>query len=158
MKDQLKLKNTGEYIEAFQEVFEKAVSSRVRTFQGVGSHLSGGLDSGSVVSFAVKNLIREKKQLHTYSYIPTKDFKDYTPKQLLPDESEQIQSTIDYVGGIKKNHLDFEGRNSYSDIDDFLNILEMPYKYFENSFWLKGIYEKANKDGIGILLNGGRGN
>ena len=158
VKNRLRLKNTDEYIEAFQEVFEKAVSSRVRTFKGVGAHLSGGLDSGSVVSFAVNNLKKEEKLLHTYSYIPPKDFKDYTPKQLIPNESRNIQSTIDYVGGIKKNYLDFDGRNSYSDIDEFLNILEMPYKYFENSFWQKGIYEIANKEDVGILLNGGRGN
>ena len=63
MKNQLKLKNTGEYIEAFQEVFEKAVSSRVRTFKGVGAHLSGGLDSGSVVSFAVKNFKKRRKTI-----------------------------------------------------------------------------------------------
>ena len=36
--------------------------------------------------------------------------------------------------------------------------MEMPYKFFENSIWLKGIFEKAHEEGIGVLLNGGRGN
>jgi asparagine synthase (glutamine-hydrolysing) len=36
--------------------------------------------------------------------------------------------------------------------------MEMPYKFFENSVWVKGIYEEANKLGIGVLLNGARGN
>ena len=36
--------------------------------------------------------------------------------------------------------------------------MEMPYKFFENSYWLKGISEAAQKDGVKILLNGARGN
>ena len=43
-------------MEAFQEVFQKAVNSRLRTHRQVGAHLSGGLDSGSVVSFAAKKI------------------------------------------------------------------------------------------------------
>ena len=36
--------------------------------------------------------------------------------------------------------------------------MEMPYKFFENSFWLKGIYEEAMQQGIGVLVKWGRGN
>ncbi len=42
----LKLKSNEEYEEAFREVFQTAVSSRLRTYKEVGAHLSGGLDSG----------------------------------------------------------------------------------------------------------------
>ena len=34
----------------------------------------------------------------------------------------------------------------------------MPYKFFENSYWIKGIFEEAHRQGIGVLLNGDRGN
>jgi asparagine synthase (glutamine-hydrolysing) len=34
----------------------------------------------------------------------------------------------------------------------------MPYKFFGNSFWLKGIFETASQKDIGVLLNGQRGN
>ena len=47
-----------------------------------------------------------------------------------------------------------KGKDSYSEIDDLLEIMEMPYKFFENSFWLKGMFEKAQKEEIGVLLNG----
>lgn len=156
--ERLKLKSNEEYVEAFQEVFQKAVQSRLRTYRGVGAHLSGGLDSGSVVSFAAKAMCAENKQLHTFSYIPPNDFKDYTPKYLMPDERPFIQSTVQHVGGIRDHYLDFEGKNSFSEIDDFLEMLEMPYKFFENSFWLKGMFEKAREEGIGVLLSGARGN
>ncbi|MEK4065676.1 lasso peptide isopeptide bond-forming cyclase [Peribacillus sp. FSL R5-0717] len=154
----LKLRSNEEYIEAFQSVFQEAVTSRLRTHRKVGAQLSGGLDSGAVVGFAVKKLQSENNQLHTYSYIPPEDFKDFTPKYLLADERPFIKSTVNHVGGITDHYCDFKGKDSYSEIEDFLDIMEMPYKFFENSFWLKGMFEKANEEDIGVLLNGDRGN
>ena len=154
----LKLKSNEEYVEAFQHVFQEAVTSRLRTHGKVGSQLSGGLDSGAVVGFAARELQKENKQLHTFSYIPPGDFKDFTPNYLIADERPYIRSTVDYVGGITEHYCDFKGKDSYSEIDDFLDMLEMPYKFFENSFWLKGMFEKAHDKDIRVLLNGDRGN
>ncbi|WP_347939964.1 lasso peptide isopeptide bond-forming cyclase [Peribacillus simplex] len=156
--DKLKLKSNEDYIEAFQSVFQEAVTSRLRTHRKVGAQLSGGLDSGAVVGFAVNKLQRESTALHTYSYIPPEDFKDFTPKYFLADERPFIKSTVGHVGGIIDHYSDFNGKDSYSEMEDFLDIMEMPYKFFENSFWLKGMFEKANEDDIGVLLNGDRGN
>jgi len=157
-KEKLKLKSNEEYVEAFQEVFQKAVNSRLRTYREVGSQLSGGLDSGAIVGFAAKELQRENKTLHTFSYIPPKDFVDFTHKQLMPDERPFIKKTVDYVGGISDCYYDFDGRSSYSEIDEYLDVMEMPYKFAENSFWLRGIFEKAHEKGVGVLLNGDKGN
>lgn len=154
----LKLKSNEEYVEAFQSVFQEAVTSRLRTHRNVGSQLSGGLDSGAVVGFAAKHLQLENKRLHTFSYIPPSDFPDFTPKHLLVDERPYMRSTVEYVGGITEHYCDFEGKDSYSEIDDFLNMMEMPYKFFENSFWLKGMFEKAQEEDLGVLLSGDRGN
>ncbi|CAG9620748.1 asparagine synthase-related protein [Sutcliffiella rhizosphaerae] len=151
------LKSSEEYVEAFQDVFREAVKSRLRTFRQIGAHLSGGLDSSSVVSYAAMEL-GGKKPLHTFSYIPTSDFVDYTPKRLLADERPFINKTVNFIGGLKDSYFDFKERNSYTDIDDYLDILEMPYKFFENSFWVKGMFEKSQKMNVGVLLNGGRGN
>ncbi|WP_273851276.1 asparagine synthase-related protein [Guptibacillus spartinae] len=156
--EKLKLKSNEEYEEALKEVFERAVTSRLRTHRKVGAHLSGGLDSGSVVGIAANSLKRENKQLHTFSYIPAKDFVDWTPKNRLADERPLIKATVNYVGNINDNYLDLEGKTPFFDIDDWLDVLEMPYKFFENTFWLKGIFEEAHSQNIGVLLNGQRGN
>lgn len=155
----LKLASTQEYVEGFQEVFNKAVTARLgRTNQNVGAHLSGGLDSGSVASFAARALHKDSRTLHTFSYVPEDGFVDWTPKRRLADERPLIRQTVQYVGNIQENYLNFNGRSSFSEIDDWLNIMESPYKFFDNSFWLRGIYEQAQQRGIGILLNGARGN
>ncbi|MCH6266021.1 asparagine synthase-related protein [Neobacillus citreus] len=154
----LKLKSNEEYEEAFQEIFQKVVTSKIRTYGRVGAQLSGGLDSGSVVSFAAKGLRKENKTLHTFSYIPEDDFIDWTPFYFIPDERSYIKETVNYVGNINDEYLSFEGRSPLTELDEFLSIMEMPYKFFDNSFWLKGISEHASKQGIKVLLNGARGN
>ncbi|WP_078545769.1 asparagine synthase-related protein [Litchfieldia alkalitelluris] len=156
--EKLKLKSDEEYEEAFRDVFKTAVKSRIRTFGKVGVRLSGGLDSGTVASFAADELRRESKRLYSYSYVPECEFVDWTPKNLLPDERPYIANTVNHIGNITANHLDFKGENPFSKIDSILDLMESPYKFFENSFWLNGISEKSSKDGIKILLNGARGN
>lgn len=158
MGKQLKLKSNEEYEEAFRDVFQTAVKAKIRTHKNVGAQLSGGLDSGSVVSFAANTLRKERKRVHTFSYIPPNDFVDFTPKHRAADERPFIQSIVQHVGNINDAYLDFKGKSSLSEIDEMLEIMEMPYKFFENSFWLKGTFEKAQEQGIGVLLNGAGGN
>ncbi|MCI3927131.1 asparagine synthase-related protein [Paenibacillus sp. TRM 82003] len=154
----LKLKTDEEFEEAFRDVYSKAVMSRLRTYKAVGAQLSGGLDSGSVVGFAARALVKEGKKLHTYSYVPVQDYTDWTPKGRIANEQPNIQSTVSYVGNIVDQYLDFKDKNPYTAIDDWIEALEMPYKPFENSYWLQGIYETAGMHGVGVLLNGQRGN
>lgn len=152
------LKSNQEYEEAFKEVFQSAVAARIRTHRQVGASLSGGLDSGSVASFAAKALLKENKRLNTYSYIPPDDFVDWTSMSQMPDERPFIKSTVQFVGNINDHYLDFTGKSSLSVVDDWLDTMEVPYKFFENSFWLMGIYEKAYEQGVGLVLTGARGN
>ncbi len=154
----LKLKSNGDYEEAFREVFREAVASKLRTSRNVGASLSGGLDSGAIVSFAAGPLREEGKTLHTYSYVPGPDFQDWTPGNMMADERPYIQAVVNHVGNIAHSYMDFADRNSFEEIDDLLDSMEAPYKFFENSYWLKGILEQASKHDVGILLHGGNGN
>ncbi|MEH7439033.1 asparagine synthase-related protein [Neobacillus drentensis] len=158
LNTKLHFKSDYEYEEAFRDVYNKAITARLRTFRNIGAHLSGGLDSGSVTGFAAKSLRENNKKLFTYSYVPLENFIDWTPKYRIADETPFIESTVQHVQNIIPHYLSFDGLSPYSEVDDWLDILEMPYKFFENSFWLKGIYEQANEHGIGVLLNGARGN
>ncbi|WP_226645710.1 asparagine synthase-related protein [Mesobacillus subterraneus] len=155
---ELKLKSDEEYEEAFRDVFQKAVKSRIRTQHSVGAHLSGGLDSGSVVSFAAKQLKQENKKLNTFSYVPVKGFRDWTHKSRVADESTYVKATVNHVGNIHDHYYSFSERSPFTEIDDWLETMETPYKFFENTFWLRGMYEKAQEKKVGVLLNGQRGN
>ncbi|MBB3108557.1 asparagine synthase (glutamine-hydrolyzing) [Paenibacillus phyllosphaerae] len=157
-EETLRLKSNEDYEAAFREVFGQAVTSRLRTNRAVASNLSGGLDSGSVVGFAAPTLHAQHKSLLTYSYIPPQDFVAWTPRNRVPDERPFIHETVKHVGNIQDHYLDFDGRSPYSEMDDWLALMEMPYKFLENSFWIKGIFEQAASQNIGVLLTGSRGN
>lgn len=154
----LRLSSNEEYVEAFREVFREAVNSKLRTFKAAGVTLSGGLDSGATAGFAVKELRAAGKQLHTYSYVPPQGFTHWAERRRISDETPYINETIRYLGNVKPQFLDFEGRSPLTEIDSWLHVLEMPYKYFENSFWIKAIYEQAQQDRIGVMLVGAKGN
>lgn len=157
-EQRITLGSDGEYVEAFRDIYREAVRARLRTFKPVGVTLSGGLDSGSVSAFAAGLLAKEGKSLHAFSYVPEPDFVDWTPRNVQADESPTIRTVIDYIGHIQGNFLDFAGRSSYTEIDEWISRIEGPYKNFENAFWIKGIHEEASRQGVGVLLTGARGN
>lgn len=154
----LRLQSDGEYEEAMREVFGEAVRCRLRSRRGVAATLSGGLDSGAVAGFAARALLAEDKPLKTYSSVPAHGFADWTPRHAMADETPYIEATARHVGNIEQTYMALDGASPLSEIDDWLDLLETPYKFFENSHWLKGIHEQAGKDGADILLTGARGN
>ena len=157
-EEPLRLKSDGEYEEAFRDVFGEAVRCRLRTFREVAVTLSGGMDSGAVAGFAARELRQAGKTLYAFSSVPPRDFADWTPSSTMADERPLIRATVRHVGNIAQTDLDFEGISPYTEVDDWLDLLEAPYKFFENSHWLKGIYEQAGRRGAGVLLTGARGN
>jgi asparagine synthase (glutamine-hydrolysing) len=157
-QEELRLRSNAEYEEAFLDVYAQAVRSRLVTDRTVGATLSGGLDSGSVVSLAAGELRQAGRPLQTFSYIPPEDFVDWTVRSRVADERPFIRETVQHVGNIQDQYLDFQGKSPLSEMDDWLDLLEAPYKFIENSFWIKGIHEHAAAQGVGLLLTGARGN
>ncbi|MBB6671461.1 asparagine synthase-related protein [Cohnella nanjingensis] len=154
----LRLKSDGEYEEAMRAVFGEAVRCRLRTHREVAATLSGGLDSGAVAGFAARALRQEGKTLQTYSSVPASGFADWTPGHVAADERPYIAATVRHVGNIEETYMDFEGISPLTEVDEWIDLLESPYKFFENSHWLKGIHERAGSRGAGVLLTGARGN
>ncbi|MFC4098191.1 asparagine synthetase B family protein [Paenibacillus xanthanilyticus] len=154
----LKLKSDGDYVEAFRHVFREAVQARLRTIGEVGASLSGGLDSGAVASFAAESLRGQGRTLHTFSSVPPADFVDWTLKSMAADETPFIQAAVRHIGNLTNRRLDFAGRSPLDEVDDLIGLMEAPYKFFENSIWIKGMLEEASRQGIGVLLNGAAGN
>lgn len=68
---ELRLHSDEDYAEAYREVFGQAVRCRLRSAYPVGSLLSGGLDSSSIVAMARRLLAEEGRgrRLHTFSAV-----------------------------------------------------------------------------------------
>src|SRR5207302_604669 len=67
---EIRMKSDVEYADAFREIFTEAVRCRLRSAFPVGSMLSGGLDSSSIVCIA-RRLLQEHRggPLHTFSAV-----------------------------------------------------------------------------------------
>lgn len=155
---ELKLNSDEEYEEAFREVFFEAVNCRTRSAGNVGIMLSGGLDSSSIACVAEPKLAEEGKELKAFCSIPIKEYENRLSKHFLPNESEYIKTISDKYDNILINYCESENKNSYINIDEFVCMLEQPYKIFQNLFWYNNFADKAFKEGCRILLNGQSGN
>lgn len=147
-----------EYDEAFRKVFFEAVHCRLRSIDHIGIKMSGGLDSGSVACVAARKLAEEGKKLYAFSVVPFSGYKNYLPKNILANETEYIQSIGELYKNIDITYCSLEGKNAVTNVDEYIDYLEQPYKFFRNFFWINEVESIAAKRGCSVLLDGQNGN
>lgn len=155
---ELRFKTDEEYEQAFRKVFFEAVHCRLRSIGSVGIMMSGGLDSASVACIAAQKLATNGKRLRSYSAIPFSGYKDWLPKNVVADESEFIEAIAEHAKNIDITYCNSEGKNSVTNIEEYIDFLEQPYKFVRNFFWANEIAGEAVKDGCSVLLDGQYGN
>lgn len=131
-----------EYREGFLEVFTDAVECRLRASQGaVGSMLSGGMDSGSVVAVG-KELLGDP--LPTYSAVK--------PRGVDCAESRAAYASA-AVHGIDPVFVHPESLSG--NFGDYISGLDEP---FDGEFTiLNAIYRRAQENGQRVVLDGAGG-
>ncbi len=138
----LKLGSLGEYGEAFREVFVEAVRCRLRSTHPVGSTLSGGLDSSSVVCTIRELLASELKEpLHTISLVDADETKC--------GETPYIREVL--RGGRVTPHI--VRSDQVSAMTEQMQDSDEPFEifcYFTNWFG----FAAAKKAGVRVLLDG----
>ena len=143
----LRLSSDEEYGEAYREIFTEAVRCRLRSAVPVGSTLSGGLDSSSIVCVS-RELLRaaDSGRLHTFSVV----FDE--PRA---DERPYIDAVL--AGGDLTPHEIF-GRESspFTNLERILWHLDQP-SFGTNLYMHWSIAECANQHGISVLLDGAFG-
>lgn len=154
----IRFKSDEEYEKAFKKVFFEAVHCRLRSIGAVGVQMSGGLDSGSVACVAAQKLATEGKILHAFSAVPFSGYKDYLPKYIIANETDYIEAIGEKYKNIDITYCNCDGKNSVTNVNEYIDILEQPYKFFKNYFWINDIELKAAKSGCSILLDGQNGN
>jgi asparagine synthase (glutamine-hydrolysing) len=138
----LKLKSLEEYGEAFREVFVEAVRCRLHSSHRVGSTLSGGIDSSSVVC-TTRELLRDelKEPLHTISLVDADESKC--------GETPYIQEVL--RGGWVVPHI--VRSDQVVNLEKEMAEADEPFeisRYFPNWF----TFFAAQKAGTRVLLDG----
>jgi len=142
---ELKLGSNDGYAEAFRDIFREAVRCRLRSAFPVGSMLSGGLDSSSIVCVARKLLSQNGgSRLHTFSAIfddvPQCDERFYINAVLTSD-------------GIEPHYVHADCISPLADLDRVFWHEEEASLGF-NLFLHWGLYDSAKEHGIRTLLDG----
>lgn len=144
-QQELRFESDEAYTDAFRELFFEAIRCRLRTAFPIGSSLSGGLDSSSVVCVA-RDLLAEmgQDQLHTFSYIY-----DDVPQC---DERDFIEAVLQQ-GGLVSHFLHGDQHSPLVDSDQvmwhFDEAVVGPNLYLP---W--GLSRAAQQKNIRVLLDG----
>jgi asparagine synthase (glutamine-hydrolysing) len=142
---EVRLGSDREYAEAFRDVFEEAVRCRLRSAFPVGSSLSGGLDSSSIVCTA-RSLLRQEagSLLHTFSLV----FDD------LPacDESPFIDAVLD-GGGVVPHRIRGDRLSPLEDLERYL-AHEDGASWVFNMCLHWAMHRSAAEHGVRVFLDG----
>lgn len=143
-KNEIHLPSDQEYMEKFREIFTDAVKCRIRSAFPVGSFLSGGLDSSSIVCTARRLSLKTDHELKTFSAI----FDQVTEC----DERFYINAVL-RDGNLEPHYVHPDEYSPFLDEDKVLWHNDQPF-FAPNLFihWL--IYSKAKECNVRVILDG----
>lgn len=142
---ELKLDSDEEYINKFREILTDAVRCRMRSAYPLGSLLSGGLDSSSIVCTAQQILTEEGGE-------PIKTFSAIFEDDILGGEKEYINAVVD-GSCVKPYYLRVDNAGPLTDYEKIIYYVDGAVSA-PNLFipWL--ILRKAKNEDIRVLLEG----
>ena len=142
---ELNLGSDREYADAFRAIFREAVRCRMQGVERLGSTLSGGLDSSSIVCTARQLLgPASAAPLHTFSLI----FDD-VPKS----DERRYMDTVVNGGGITPHYIHGDRISPLFDIENALKTQDEPI-FAPNLFLHAAMYRAARAEGVDVLLDG----
>ncbi|MBA4788136.1 MAG: hypothetical protein H2042_00405 [Rhizobiales bacterium] len=154
----VRLARDEDYVEAFRDTFDRAVSDRLRASVPVASQLSGGLDSTAVTATAARMLAERGRRLRAYTHVPlagvaladaeTRNGNEWA----LAQEVAKLHANIDHVP------VEAAGRSIGGDLDAQFHYFQYPALNLCNLVWMREISRLAGRGGRGVLLTGAAGN
>jgi asparagine synthase (glutamine-hydrolysing) len=138
-------RSNEEYAEGFREIFTDAVRVRVRCGLPLGSMLSGGLDSSSIVCVARQLMASSgDRRLHTFSAV--------FPNLPECDESPFIQTVLDQ-GRLEPHRVGAGDFSLLGDLNRMLAHEDEPF-FAPNLFLHWALYKAAKEQDVRVILDG----
>ncbi len=157
-REPLRLRRAEEYVEGFLEHYDRAVRSCLRTRKPVTAELSGGRDSGSVVTLAAPILASQGRDLVAFTSVPCLP-PDGAKKGKIGNEWDLAHATATMAGAnVTHIPIDARGYGVIASVEHFLDMHDGPGHPASNYFWLQAIMEACSQRGVGVHLVGEAGN
>lgn len=140
---EVSLSSDDEYVKEFLKIFDDAVKCRLRSAFPLGSLLSGGLDSSSIVCIA-RNILAEKGlDLKTFSA---------TFEGLPCDEQYFIKKVLEF-GNLDPYFINADKISPLDSVNEILGSLNEPFT-ITNLYMVWNLYQEASKNEVRIVLDG----
>ena len=143
-------KTEDEYASEFYQIFQEAVSCRLRSVNTLGFSLSGGLDSSSIVCMADKQTTVERNNKYqTFSAIFP-----YLPqdRQSRVDERVYIDTVLAQCS-VESHFIRADNLNPFIDDELITQCTDEPY-FAPNLFMYWELYRASREQGVRVFVDG----
>ena len=151
-------KRDEEYAEALLEIFDRATEARLRSTKAVGSFLSAGLDSSSVTASAARLLGAQGKILSAFTAVPRAEFNNVSHPWLIASEGAAATEVAQLYPNIEHELVNTAGRDLLGTMKTWTDAMSEPVFNMVNYLWLTAILDRAQQQGVGVMLEGVSGN
>jgi asparagine synthase (glutamine-hydrolysing) len=134
------------------ELFEKSIRLHMRSDVPVGTCLSGGLDSSSIVCTAQKLL--DKSELHERGLVGVKNLKTFSsaPQERRISEVSYIEETV-RQSGVEPFYVTPTFEEFFNDFDKFVSMHDEPF-LGPSVYMGYRVIKLAKENGVKVLLDG----
>lgn len=164
----LSLGSDDEYLEALLEVYTEAVRCRLRAplpaagggakNSKIGATLSSGLDSGSVCALAARELRARGERLPAFTSVPIYPTDGLAGPNWYGDEAPLVEVNRRFIRNLDVHYIGAEAIGPLAGMALALELHDGPMHAGGNQFWIYALLEAAQREGIGVLLTGQKGN
>ncbi|URW74647.1 asparagine synthase-related protein [Sphingomonas donggukensis] len=153
----LNLRDHRDYADAVRAALRSAVACRIGTGdERIGSHLSGGLDSGGVTALAAAVLGEQGRRLTAFTAVPARAVAD--PAGRFADEWAHAAAVAARHPAIDHVAVSNDDRPVMEVIAAREQAQDVPLFNLSNMVWADAIDRRARDAGVGVMLTGSMGN
>ena len=154
----VRFKTDEEYVEAFKEHLDNAVSARMRSCRVPCATITGGLDSSSVAVVAADMLAASGQKLNTYTAVPEAGFFRQELRGGFFDERPYVRKIVEANPNIVPHFIPSRAGPILDQIEDQIRMGGAPSGSIVNGLWVMDIFAAARQAGHDVMLTGEMGN
>lgn len=148
----------ADYVEAFNEIFERVVKDHLRSLTPPAIMMSGGLDSTAVAAVAAPLLEAKGQRLSSFTEVPAAEFNDAVMPLKYADETPYVKAMGAMYSNLDPTFVRSDGEFFLNDIEPFFRAAESPFRNAQNRPWWERVHRKAAQKNSRVLLTGLSGN